>query len=121
MPQSARGMLMGTRWIVTDKVLQPGVEEAHAILSRDGCEAPSVVVADGLALHYPFARVYMVRKGQTRLRDALLLGPIASSKQGLPARLISIPNPWESPVYRANEPQHLHLHLHPAIRSLPRA
>lgn len=114
-----------------------GVEEAHAMLSRYGREAPSVVVADGLALHYPFARVYMVRKGQTRLRDALLLGlkrahadgslqkllseqaglgPIVSGKQGLPARLISIPNPWESPVYRAIEPQY----LHPAIRSLPR-
>lgn len=115
-----------------------GADEARAMLSRYQGEAPDVVLVDGLALHYPFARVYLLTKGQARLRAALLLGlqrafadgsllrvlaeqpglgPLVSGQRQLPARLLPVPNPWTTEVYRAIDPQY----LHPKLRQLPRS
>ncbi len=111
-----------------------GADEALAMLTRYQSEAPDVVLVDGLALHYPFARVYMLTRGQARLRAALLLGlqrafadgsllrvlatqaglgPVVTGQQALPARILPVPNPWATEVYRAIDPQYLHPKLRP--------
>jgi hypothetical protein len=106
-----------------------GADEAVGLLSRYRHEAPDVVLVPNLAIHYPYARVFMLARGQAQLRDALLLGlkrafddrshhrilsaqaglgALLSGQQAWPARVLSVPNPWMADVYRAFEPRHLH-------------
>lgn len=115
-----------------------GAEEAHRMLERHRSQAPDVGIHDGLALYYPFARVFYLAPGQAALREALLsglqaaladgtllellrrdpgLGPILRGQRPLPPRLLALPNPWLPAVLRALPSER----LHPAIQTSWRA
>lgn len=91
-----------------------GADEAAGLLDNFRHLAPSVEVLEDWCLHYRFARVLVVRRGQTALRDALnvglraifsdgraqallrrdaRLGPVLSGQRPLPERILQLPNP----------------------------
>ena len=116
-------------------ILALGADEAHLLLARFQAEAPSVVVAPSLALHYPFARMFIVNRNARPLHGALTLGlqrafddgslhkllaeqpglgPLVLGQRRLPARIVSLAHPWPTRAYRSIPPPW----LHPAVRAL---
>ncbi|MBH9576671.1 hypothetical protein [Inhella proteolytica] len=112
-----------------------GVEEIHAALRQHQALAPSAVLVPGLALHYPLARKFMVTRGHTRLREALLRGlqqahaegavlavlqlqaglaPLLGPRAQVPERIVRLPNPELPAVYRQVPASA----LHPLVRPL---
>lgn len=65
-----------------------GVEEVYPLWSRYRALAPNSIVEKTLVLHYPFARLFFVRKDNTALRDALLLGLQRALADGSLQRLL---------------------------------
>lgn len=65
-----------------------GVEEIGGILARNKAQAPDLLIEPHLALHYDFARLFFVRKGDYRLRDAVLLGLTRAFDDGSLQRLL---------------------------------
>ena len=51
-----------------------GVEEVYGHLEHHRALAPNAIVEPKLALHYPFARLFFVAKGNAELHDALSTG-----------------------------------------------
>lgn len=51
-----------------------GIEEIGTVLARNKSKAPDLIIEPHLALHYDFARLFFVRKGDTQLRDIVMLG-----------------------------------------------
>ncbi|MFG6467150.1 substrate-binding periplasmic protein [Roseateles sp. BYS87W] len=91
-----------------------GADEAGTLLDTFRHLAPSVVVLEDWCLHYRFARVLVVRRGQPALRQALSrglqaifndgraqallrrdarLGPVLTGQRPLPERVLQLPNP----------------------------
>jgi hypothetical protein len=91
-----------------------GADEAGALLENFQHLAPSVVVLEDWCLHYRFARVLAVRRGQQALHEALReglktifddgravellrrdarLGPVLTGRRALPERILQLPNP----------------------------
>lgn len=91
-----------------------GADEAGALLENFRHLAPSVVVLEDWCLHYRFARVLVVRRGEHALQQALQLGlkaifddgraqallkhdarlgPVLTGQRPLPERILQLPNP----------------------------
>lgn len=106
-----------------------GVEEVYGLLDRFQGEAPNAVVEDTLVLHYPFARLFFVRKDDARLHDAISLGlqrafadgsfqrllenhprvKASLQRAGLRQRtMIEIDNPFLTPAFRAIPAQYFY-------------
>lgn len=51
-----------------------GVEEVYALLEQHKDSAPNSTVEESLALHYPFARLFFVKKDNKELHDAVMAG-----------------------------------------------
>lgn len=51
-----------------------GIEEVETVLARNKQRAPDLMIEPHLALHYDFARLFFVRKGNRVLHDAVLTG-----------------------------------------------
>ncbi len=116
-------------------ILALGADEAHLLLARFQADAPSVVVAPSVALHYPFARMFIVNRNEGPLHEALRqglhkalgdgsltrllaaqpgFGPILRGELALPSQIIRIAHPWPTRAYQAVPPHT----LHPAVRAL---
>lgn len=91
-----------------------GADEAGTLLNTFRHLAPSVVVLEDWCLHYRFARVLVVQRGQHALRQALSrglqaifndgraqallkrdtrLGPVLTGQRPMPERILQLPNP----------------------------
>ena len=51
-----------------------GIEEIAGVLARNKGRAPAIVIEPHLVLHYDFARLFFVRKGDRVLRETVLRG-----------------------------------------------
>jgi len=79
-----------------------GVEEIYPLLARYQDLAPNSIVEQTLVLHYPFARLFFVRKDNTALRDALLLGLQRALADGSLQRLLNNNAAFSEALKRAN-------------------
>jgi hypothetical protein len=71
------------------------------MLERYRAQAPDVVVEPHLALHYPFARLFFVRKGDHALRDAILSGLRKAFADGSLQQLLESDNRFHDSALRA--------------------
>ena len=90
-----------------------------------GVGGSKLVVAPSLALHYPFARMFIVNRNARPLHGALTLGlqrafddgslhkllaeqpglgPLVLGQRRLPARIVSLAHPWPTRAYRSIPP-----------------
>jgi hypothetical protein len=51
-----------------------GIEEIYSLLDKYKANCPDSIIENTLALHYPFARLFFVKKDNKELRDALYEG-----------------------------------------------
>lgn len=65
-----------------------GVEEVFDFLDRYRDRAPHSIIEPQLAIHYPFARLFFVRRDDTALHDALLTGLRRALADGSLQRLL---------------------------------
>lgn len=78
-----------------------GADEIYGLRERYLVSAPALVVESRLALHYPFARLFFVRKGDQPLRDALLAGLQKAHADGSLARLLEADMRFRANLERA--------------------
>ncbi|PWF55667.1 hypothetical protein C7C56_000705 [Massilia glaciei] len=78
-----------------------GAEEIFTLLERHRGASPDLVVEPDLALHYPFARLFFVRKGNMRLHDAIHSGLVNAFADGSFQRLLESDKKFHDGVSRA--------------------
>jgi len=123
-------MLHGGRF----DLLPLGIDEAQDVLSSGQGQFPELGIHQGLALVYPYLRVFYVPKGQAALAAAIRtglerasadgsmqallssaggIGPVLTGRRPVPARQIVLANPWlPSQLGAVNEEL-----FHPALRA----
>jgi len=79
-----------------------GVEEVYPLLARYQHLAPDSIVESTLVLHYPFARLFFVRRDNTELRDAILLGLKRALADGSLQKLLSQNDLFSGSLKRAD-------------------
>lgn len=79
-----------------------GAEEIFSLLERYRAQAPDIVVEPRLALHYPFARLFFVRKGDQALRDAIHTGLQKAFADGSLQKLLESDIRFRASTQRAN-------------------
>ncbi|SFV01492.1 substrate-binding periplasmic protein [Pseudoduganella namucuonensis] len=97
-----------------------GADEILPLLERYRAQAPDVVVEPHLALHYPFARLFFVRKGDQELRDAIHAGLRKAFADGSLQKLLDLDirlrdNLRERTIIQLDNPN-----LSNAFRQIPR-
>lgn len=79
-----------------------GAEEIFALLDRYKVLAPDIMVEPHLGVQYPFARLFFVKKGDTRLREAIQLGLQKAFADGSFQKLLESDPRFQDSVLRAN-------------------
>jgi ABC-type amino acid transport substrate-binding protein len=79
-----------------------GLEEVYGMLDKYRERAPGSVVEETLVLHYPFARLFFVNKGNLELHDALLAGLQAAFADGSFQKLLENDPGYKAARQRAN-------------------
>jgi hypothetical protein len=79
-----------------------GLEEVYGMMDKYRDRAPRSMVEETLVLHYPFARLFFVKRDNAELHDALLAGLQASFADGSFQRLVENDPAHKAARQRAN-------------------
>ncbi len=79
-----------------------GIEEIYPLLDQRRQQAPNSVVEQTLALHYPFARLFFVRKDNKELHDAVMAGLELAFVDGSLQKLMDNDDAFKAARLRAN-------------------
>jgi hypothetical protein len=79
-----------------------GADEIFGLAARYRGQAPDIMVEPRLALQYPFARLFFVRKGDGALRDAIYAGLQKAFADGSFQNLLEADPGFHASVARAN-------------------
>lgn len=79
-----------------------GVEEVYGLLDRYKNVAPNLIVEEHLVLHYPFSRLFFVKKDNKELHDAVLTGLEKAFADGSFQKLLETDESFKAALARAN-------------------
>lgn len=79
-----------------------GVEEIYGLLDRYKASAPNSIVEEKLVFHYPFGRLFFVKKDNKELADAVLAGLKKAFADGSFQKLLDDNNVFKTALAKAN-------------------